>query len=104
MPALNNNTFRPSNSFPASTSVSDNDGNLLFASDGKTIIDKELNIMPSIKNILFKGSNDKVLAFKIPGSSKYYVFYSSANDINVMLLLHCDTQSLIFRSMVEQVM
>lgn len=80
LPLLNGNPFSSSNFFSANTSVSDDLGNLLLASDGKTIIDKDLNIMPSIKNVVLKSSNDKVLAFKIPGSSRYYIFYSSVND------------------------
>jgi gliding motility-associated-like protein len=61
--------------------VSDAAGNLLFACDGKTIIDRNLSIVPALKGKRFNSGNDKVLAAKVPGTSKFYIFYSTGNDI-----------------------
>jgi hypothetical protein len=58
-----------------STSVSDKAGDLLFACDGNTIVDKNYSVMPALKGINFYGNNNKVLAVKIPNSTRYYVFY-----------------------------
>jgi gliding motility-associated-like protein len=79
LPPVVYTSSNPFNPGIASTSVSDAAGNLLFACDGKIIIDKNLNVMPALNGKAFNSNNDKVLAAKIPNSSKYYVFYSSIN-------------------------
>jgi gliding motility-associated-like protein len=65
----------------ASTSISDANGNLLFACDGKVIIDRNLSVMPALKNAAISSDVNKILAYKIPGTSKYYVFYAKQNGI-----------------------
>ncbi|HZF63568.1 MAG TPA: hypothetical protein VEZ55_03735, partial [Chitinophagaceae bacterium] len=79
LPPVVSTVSNPFNPSIASTSVSDAAGNLLFACDGATIIDRNLNVMPALDGKRLTSTNDKVLAVKIPGSSKYYVFYSSYN-------------------------
>ena len=67
------------NPFTGSTSVADAAGNLLFACDNKTIVNRNLAIMPALAGVTLQGS-DKILVAKVPGSSRYYVFYASPND------------------------
>ncbi|HMK26355.1 MAG TPA: T9SS type B sorting domain-containing protein [Chitinophagaceae bacterium] len=62
-----------------STSISDAGGNLLFASNGSTIIDRNLAVMPALINVNFFASTGKKLIQKIPGSNQYYLFYCTAN-------------------------
>src|SRR5438270_2877254 len=63
----------------ASTSVSDAAGNLLFAADEATIIDQNFSVMPALVNKRLQGGS-KVLAIKIPGSQRYYVFYANTTS------------------------
>ncbi|HVG12230.1 MAG TPA: PKD domain-containing protein, partial [Flavisolibacter sp.] len=63
-----------------STSISDSAGNLLFACDGSKIMDKNLQVMPLLANDWYHLGAQKVLAVKIPASTKYYVFYSFKNS------------------------
>src|SRR5215471_11601272 len=60
--------FNPTN---ASTSVSDSLGNLLFACDGNTIIDKNLTPMPTLElaNVSFNAMEGVVMAQRIPNTS-----------------------------------
>lgn len=62
-----------------STSISDAAGNLLFASNGSKIIDRNLTVMPALTNVNFFASNGKMLIQKIPGSNQYYLFYCTPN-------------------------
>jgi len=79
----------------ASTSVSDSAGNLLFACDGNTIIDRNLTVMPTMElaNVKFNSGDGIVMAQKIPNSSKYLVFYNKDNKtasfINSSWTLKC---------------
>lgn len=57
------------------TSVSDAEGNLLFAADGQTIIDKNLQEMPAVRGVAMGGAR-KIMAIQIPNSNKYYLFYT----------------------------
>lgn len=84
-PAVSTPAFQPKE---VSTSVSDANGNLLFASDGNTIIDKNLNVMPALVGDTMAGANE-ILTVKIPGSDKYYVFYTIAdNYLNISWTLY----------------
>lgn len=76
--------FHPIN---RTTSVSDPAGNLLFAADGNTIIDKNLSEMPSVKGKAMGGGR-KILAIQIPNSNKYYLFYTHA-DYSISGALSC---------------
>ena len=69
------------NPWITSTSVSDAAGNLLFACGGNTIIDKNLAVMPALTNVSFNAGLGNILAQKIPGTSRYFVFYNTANQI-----------------------
>ncbi len=64
------------------TSVSDAAGNLLFACGANTIIDRDLAVMPGLNNISLYAGQGTTLAQKIPGSSRYLVFYNSSNQFN----------------------
>ncbi len=57
-------------------SISDANGNLLFACNGSTIIDRDLNPMPALTTATLNSTADKILIQQIPGSSRYYVFYT----------------------------
>jgi gliding motility-associated-like protein len=74
---LSGSSFNP---LYGSTSVADENGNLLFACDGNTIVNKNLAPMPGLNNTLFFATNNKILAVKVPASSKYYVFYGTPNS------------------------
>lgn len=63
-----------------STSISDTSGNLLFASNGSTIIDRNLSVMPTLNNVNFFANNGKMLIQKLPGSNQYYLFYCTPNS------------------------
>jgi gliding motility-associated-like protein len=73
--SITNATAASLNPSHSTTSVSDSAGNLLFASDGKTVIDRNLNPMPAVSSSPLSG-NGKVLATRIPNSNRYYLFYS----------------------------
>jgi gliding motility-associated-like protein len=62
----------------ASTSLSDPAGNLLFASDGNTVIDRNGQLMPGVTAPKeMKGDNNTVLSVPFPGNpSRHYLFYS----------------------------
>jgi gliding motility-associated-like protein len=62
------------------TSVSDSAGNLLFACGANTIIDKNMAVMPSLTNVDFHAGQGTILAQKIPGTSRYLVFYNTSNQ------------------------
>jgi len=62
------------------TSVSDSAGNLLFACGGNTILDRNLAIMPALINVNFNAGQGTILAQKIPGTSRYLVFYNTSNQ------------------------
>ncbi|WP_162303930.1 gliding motility-associated C-terminal domain-containing protein [Paracnuella aquatica] len=64
-----------------STSISDANGNLIFMSDGEKVFDKNLRVMPGASNINL-GSDDKMLAFPIPQSSRYYLFYAQRDSFH----------------------
>lgn len=61
-------------------SISDAQGNLLFACNGTTIVDRDLQVMPALANVTLNGNADKILIQQIPGSSRYYVFYTRQNQ------------------------
>lgn len=63
----------------SSTSVADANGNLLFASNGGAIIDRNLNLMPALANQTLLTGSGEVLIQQIPGSDRYYLFYTTQN-------------------------
>ncbi len=63
-----------------STSISDAAGNLLFAFDGTKIIDRNLNVMPSLANVNLNGQGNRMLIQQLPGSYLFYVFYTARNE------------------------
>jgi gliding motility-associated-like protein len=68
--------FQPIN---VSTSVSDAAGNLLFASDGAIVVDRNFQAMPGLSTRIFaEGSN--MIPVQIPNSAMYYIFYTTRND------------------------
>ncbi len=68
----------------ASTSISDAAGNLLFATTGATIINRDLQIMPALTGrINLGGSEAKVLIHQIPATTRYLVFYHVPNPYTV---------------------
>ena len=72
------------NSLPfsfATASISDASGNLLFVTNGGTILDRDLLVMPAVANVNLRGDTGKVMIHQIPGSSRYYVFYG-VNNLN----------------------
>ncbi|MEQ1796723.1 MAG: gliding motility-associated C-terminal domain-containing protein [Lacibacter sp.] len=62
-------------------SVSDAQGNLLFACNGATIIDRNLTPMPALASATLNSTADKILIQQIPGTSRYYVFYTKRNNV-----------------------
>jgi gliding motility-associated-like protein len=71
------------------TSISDAAGNLLFAVNGNTIIDRNLNIMPALTNINLASSLDKMMIQPIPNTTKYYVFYLHRSGLPNAVNSHC---------------
>jgi gliding motility-associated-like protein len=69
------------NPWITNTSVSDAAGNLLFACGGNTILDKNLAVMPALNNVNFNAGLGTILAQKVPGTSRYYVFYNNENNV-----------------------
>jgi gliding motility-associated-like protein len=63
----------------SSTSVADKDGNLLFASDGEKLVDRDMVVMPGLGGKRL-GAMNKILIHQIPGSQRYYFFYSTPNS------------------------
>jgi gliding motility-associated-like protein len=81
-----------SNVFPVgskSASVSDAGGNLLFAFNGNTIIDRNLNIMPALTNSNIAAAADKMMIQQIPNTSKYYVFYLNRTGLPNLVNSYC---------------
>lgn len=62
-----------------STSLSDANGNLLFAFNGNTVVDADLNIMPALTSIDLGAYHGKTLIQQIRGTTQYYVFYATQN-------------------------
>ncbi|MBC7935856.1 MAG: gliding motility-associated C-terminal domain-containing protein [Rhizobacter sp.] len=64
-----------------SSSVADAQGNLLFATNGYTIIDKNLNPMPALPmGTPFNAGGNKLGIQHIPNTRQYYVFYIIINN------------------------
>ena len=71
----------PPGPFPvqtSSTSISDNVGNLLFASNGQKIIDRNMAVMPALTNVNL--TSEHPIIQHIPGTNRYYMFYVSPNS------------------------
>ncbi len=62
------------------TSVSDAAGNLLFACDGNTVVDRNLQAMPGNPTQGLGGGAARVLAQKIPNSTRYFIFYAASEN------------------------
>ena len=77
LPGPNYNDFNP---LLNSTSLSDANGNLLFANDGNTIIDKDFAVMPALKDVFFRAQYGRMLIQQLPGTKQYFVFYTAANN------------------------
>ena len=80
LPTLNSNIFIPYNYFPASTSVSDDSGNLLFAKGYSSPFNDYLRIemiRQKIKNFTFKafiGTDHNYFPLKANGETNYDIF------------------------------
>lgn len=68
------------NVYYKSASVSDAAGNLLLAFDGSKIIDRNMNVMPAMATVNLQAAFSKMMIQQIPGTAKYYVFYTTKND------------------------
>jgi gliding motility-associated-like protein len=75
-PSAISTNFNPTS---GSTSLADASGNLLFACDGRTIIDRDYNVMQGLAGVTFSADNNKVLAVNVPLTTNYLVFYSKQN-------------------------
>jgi gliding motility-associated-like protein len=62
-----------------STSVSDASGNLLFASDGGIVVDRNFQPMPGLPARIFS-QGSTLIPVQIPNSARYYLFYTTRND------------------------
>lgn len=63
-----------------SASISDASGALLFATNGSTIIDRDMAEMPAMAGRDLGGADGKTLIHRIPGSTRYLVFYHVGNN------------------------
>ncbi len=63
-----------------STSLSDANGNLLFAFNGNTIVDVDLEVMPALIGVDLLAVTGKTLIQQIPSSTQYYIFYATQNN------------------------
>ena len=60
-------------------SISDANGNLLFACNGATIIDRDLNPMPALATATLNSTADKILIQQIPAAAVTMCFIPSKN-------------------------